>query len=261
MKFLISSITIPLIISAFSFSARAFDAPVNCTPFGNSEQPFERDYKFLNSKEAIDQDALATYQGEHRLKGRAYWDQNQRAYVLPYSQSGVPLTQNFIKGLSAHFAKALENRYADAIIYPDMGHAHLVLPTQEWIDTKKSTEDMTARVNAALASPRIKALYHTAEMVHIKEGDFAKGRMPQDPWKLWRYFSRNLLGSFESLPSLEVLWAGPKAVYNTVREVPSMTEVTTVYFVAHKSGCFPFKAPEGEKFFDITFETIPYKKN
>lgn len=260
MKFPNTSIFIALVISAFSFAASAIEVSSRCTPFGNSEIPFERDYKFLNSKEAIDQEALAVYQGERRLKGRAYWDQSQGAYVLPYSRGEVKLTGNFINGLAAHFAKALENRYADAIIYPDMGHAHLVLSTKEWLEIKKSSEDMATRANKALASPFIKALYHTAEMVHIKEGDFAKGRMPQDPWKLWRYFSRNLLGGFESLPSVEVLWAGPKVIYNTVREVPGMTEFTTIYFVANKSGCFPFKSPEGEKFFDITFETIPYKQ-
>lgn len=252
-------LTICMVFSLLPRAAQASDHRATCTPFTTSEQPFERDYQILNSKEDIDQDSISTYEGERRLKGRAYWDTQQSAFVLPYSKGLVKINDRVIKGLAAHFSKALQNRYADAIIYPDMGHAHLVLPDDEWTAIKTSTPETVLRINQTFLSPHLKALYHTAEMLQIKEGHFATGRLPQDPWKLWRYFSRNLLGGFENLPSLEVLWAGPTATYNTVRSIPQMTEVSTIYFVANKSGCFPFNSPEGEKYFDVTFETIPYK--
>jgi hypothetical protein len=243
---------------AHSF-AEAEVTPSACTPTSPSEIPLKRDYKILRTKAEIDQYAEKIYKSDARLMGRAYWDTTLNSIVIPYSEGSVKVAASFIDGIAGHLTMALKNQYADGIIYPDMGHVHLLLPTPEWEELKTSTADKNIRMEKVLASNTLKALYHTVEMVQLKDGDFAKGTFPQDPWKLWRYFTRNLLGTFNGLNSVEVIWASPSATYNTVRDVAGMTEVTTLYFSATHNACLPFATKDGEKYFDITFETIPYE--
>lgn len=249
-----------LIVMFLSSSGQAFEIPHTCTPSLDSERPLERDYEILKSKTDLEINGSEIYAAEVRLKGRAYWNPKIQHFVIPYGGSLAKLPQKFIEGLTAHFNQAFTNQYADALVYSDMGHAHLEMPTQQWQELKASIPDPVLRVEEVLSSPNLKALYHTVEMVQIKEGDFVKGPLPQDPWKLWRYFTRNLLGIFGDPHPVEVVWAGPNATYNTVRSIPEMTEVTTLYFSWNKSACFPFKIGSGKKYFDISFETIPYKK-
>lgn len=243
----------------FSFAVAAAAAPrPTCTPFAAGESPWQRDYRILTSKTELEQTDRAGYEGRERLKDRAFFDGTTKSFQIPYSDAAARVPDRFIDGLAAHLGKALTNQYADAVTYVDMGHAHLLAPAEEWTRLKASGSAIE-RMEKLLALPRLKALYHTAEMIQLKDGDFARGTFPQDPWKLWRYFSRNLLGTFEGERSLEVVWAGAGPTYNTVREIPGMTEIATLYFVSHHDGCFRFESKDGERFFDMTFEIIPYR--
>lgn len=249
------------IITFTALWGHAGDIRKTCTPTSSTEPPLTRGYRLLQSYDDIAQEAQNTYSSDRRLKGRAYWDSNMNTLVLPYGRTTVKLPPKFTDGLGTHLTKSLQNRYVDGIIYSDMGHVHLLLPSDEWKKIKDENSLQAARLEKALTSPNLKALYHTAEMVQLKEGDFAKGSFPQDAWKLWRYFSRNLLASFDEESPLEVIWAGAKPIYNTVRTIPEMTEFSTLYFSANHNGCIPFSSAEGISFFDLTADSIPYEMN
>lgn len=248
-----------ILLGSFSRAAANLETRGACSPFGDKELPLQRDYKFLNSKSDIESAFKKIYSSDRRLLDRAYWDASAKSIVIPYSSHTARIPSAFWEGVANHISKALKNEYANGVIYADLGHMHILVPEKIWADIKSTSTDAVMRMEKALAAPETKALYHTAEMVQIKEGDFAKGAFPQDPWKLWRYFSRNLFGSFTGEKNVEVLWAGEKAIYNTVRSLPNFTEVTTLYFSANHNGCFSYTENSEEKYFDMTFQTIPYE--
>lgn len=256
-KFLVSSLVFafltPNVLQA-SLESRTF-----CTPFATGEKPFERNYEIYQNKQDLQNYVSQVYQGSRRLHDRAYWDTKEKSLVLPYAGTAIKVPAAFWEGLSKQFSQALKNDYATGVVYPDMGHIHILLPSSSWERIKKSAESKALRIEALLSSPEVQALYHTAEMVQLKVGDFATGTFPQDPWKLWRYFTRNLLGTFHPAAQLEVIWAGEKPKYNTVREIAGMTEVSVLYFIANREGCIPFAAEGTTKYFDMTFSTIPYE--
>ncbi len=232
----------------------------SCTPFNDKELPFERDYKLLNTKAEIQSYYDKVYNGDRRLMARAYWDASQKTIVLPYSSGNARVPAAFWEGVASHITQAFKNDYVNGLIYPDLGHIHVLVPTKTWDELKVSTPQSIERIEKVFALSETKALYHTAEMVQLKQGDFAKGTYPQDPWKLWRYFTRNLLGSFIGEKNVEVIWAGEKPTYNTVRSLPGYTDVVTLYISSNHNACLSFHENGTEKFFDITAETIPYEK-
>lgn len=230
-----------------------------CIPFSESEKPFARDYTFYEDKKTLLAYAKEVYEASRRLQKRAYWNADAESLVVPYGTTDIKVSAKFWQGLSGHITQALKRDYANAVVYPDLGHAHLLLPTAAWEAIKNNNSSNETRMEKVLASDQIQFLYHTAEMIQVKDGDFTKGTFPQDPWKLWRYFSRNLLGTTQNQNSLEVVWAGEKAIYNTVRSMPGMTEVSTVYFISNHRGCLPYQLDTTTQFFDFTFATIPYE--
>jgi hypothetical protein len=242
----------------YSLAVQAAPKP-ECVTFAEGEKPLTRESKVLVSKSELEEGFRKKYDGVERLKARAFWSASRGVYLIPYSGSAAVVSDVFIQGVTKHVSTAIKNRYADAVYYSDFGHAHLLLPESEWQQIK-TIDDPANRMTAILKSSSLKALYHTVENVQLKEGDFTHGAFPQDPWKLWRYFSRNLLGSFGDSAGLEVIFAGPDALYNTVRDIPGMANVSTIYISANRGACFPYAGDKAEMYFDLTFETIPYEQ-
>lgn len=262
-----SLVAIAVGVAGASWGMSALATPVknNCLPYdARTESPLTRKPLVIEQRQELDQEITENYAAENRLKGRAYRNPSETVTVS-YGNRPIPVSENFISGMSGHIAKALREEWVDGITYSDMGHMHLMLPTPEYEDLKTSEEDRSARMIQILASPELQALYHTAEMVKLKDGDFARGTVSTEPWKAHRYATRNLLGSFvrggDDYP-LDVLMTAINDTYNTVRSIAGMTEVSTMYFSANKNGCFQAVAPDGRALgFDITFEEIPYENS
>lgn len=229
-----------------------------CGPFQASETQVYRDARIFHSKQELEEQFHRLYESGHRLNARAYYDSSLNELRLPYRDHSVPLSKSFVNGLIRHIELAHKNSYVDYVYYPDMGHGHLYLPKQEW-ERLKQTQDPVKRMERVLQSPHLKALYHTVELLQIKEGDFASGSLPQDPWKLWRYFSRNLLGDFQADPRLEVVFAGSDQFYNTVRNLEGYVEVTIFYISSSKDGCLSYGVKDETLHFDVTLEGPGYE--
>lgn len=212
-------------------------AGADCSPSNNDSAPLSRIIQIFQNQEELKDAYNQTYLSPSRFADRAFLEADH--ILIPYGKSKTQVPRSFIQRTIEHIDRALKNHYVDYVFYPDLGHMHLYLPSQEWSEIKKN-ENASQRLIALLSSKNLKSLYHTFELFQVKEGDFANGKLPQDPWKLWRYFSRNLLGSYGDQDRLEVIFAGANAQYNTVRSLEGMTEVTTLYVSSNKNGCFPY---------------------
>lgn len=175
------------------------------------------------------------YTGGRRLANRAYLENGR--YRLP-DWGEVPLPEAVIAAVVSHVEQALAAGYADHVVYSDMGHVHVYAPSPGggWsVDIERSD---------------LKFVYHTAEMIRLREGDWFKGELVPDPYLRWRYYSRNLLGVLDPEKGLTILFE-KKGAYNTVRGLPSHREITTLYFSASEQGCFAFRTPAGLRYLDI----------
>lgn len=242
-----------------SFSTTGYAASSHCLPESKEDQLIYRDHQIFHSKEELKQSFETLYRSGRRLHGRLFFDETKKIHLAPYGKSLLTIPNSFLEGVTRHIEKALKNSYVDHLFYPDMGHGHIYLPLKEWENIKASTSSTSQQLNMVLKSPSVKVLYHTAELLQIKEGDFATGDLPSDPWKLWRYFSRNLFGHFGKRPQLEVLYAGSKKIYNTVREISGHVDISIFYLSSTKNGCLSYLHSEKQHYYDLSFKNIPHK--
>lgn len=247
-----------IILSATLSLLTSHAALSQCHPDQPSDQLIYRDFQIFHSKDQLKQSFNELYQSERRLKNRVFLSSSTHDYQAPYDGTLINLPKSFLLGVSRHIEKALKNSYIDYLFYPDMGHGHLYLPKKKWEQIKTLTGNKSERLLKALHSPSLKILYHTAELLQIKEGDFATGKLPSDPWKLWRYFSRNLLGHFNEGYELEVLYAGDKQIYNTVREIKNHVNVSIFYMSSTKKGCLSYSHSKRQLHYDLSFSNIPW---
>lgn len=229
-----------------------------CTPYSPAETPVYRDARIFHSRQELEDQFNQLYDSGHRLKARAYYDSLTSSVQIPYRNGSIEAPDLFVQGLIRHIELAHKNSYVDYVYYPDMGHGHLYLPREEWTQLKR-IQDLAQRMEKVLQSENLKVLYHTVEALQVKEGDFVSGTFPNDPWKLWRYFSRNLLGNFRAEPGIEVLFAGSDQVYNTVRKMDGHTQITVLYMSSSKDGCLPYDAKGRTYHFDFTLEGPSYE--
>jgi hypothetical protein len=183
----------------------------------------------------------ALYSSGQRLNHRVYWDESEQSYLAETDRGLIHLPKDFLAHLQTHFALALARGYADLLFYSDLGHGHLLVPA-----SKKLSFAM------ALASPSLKVLYHTAELLKMRDGFSPDAPLPQDPWLAWRYFSRNVLADNQTGENLAVLFAKPPA-YNTVRAIEGYREIGTFLVSASKEGCFPYEQGGKTLYFDLAF--------
>jgi hypothetical protein len=178
----------------------------------------------------------ALYESEKRLKHRAYLVNG--SFTAPYRGKNVQIPETFLAQVKIQAELMLERGNADHLFYSDLGHGHLLLPEGEESQT----------MEAVLASPHLKILYHTAELLEMRKGSL--GPLPTDSALAWRYYSRNVLAHGRELA---VLFAHG-AIYNTVREIPGYREVGTFYISGSRDGCFPYRQGERRLFFDLSLQ-------
>ena len=73
-----------------------------------------------------------------RLPKRAYFEPQSGQIKLPFRSDlggDVPVPPQFIENIRHHVEISLKRKYADAVIFSDMGHSHFLIP-QEIYDEK-----------------------------------------------------------------------------------------------------------------------------
>lgn len=180
------------------------------------------------------------YDSPKRLPERAYFDQNRNQFILPAGLGDEKvLPPRMITAIQSHLENALRDGYADFLFYPDMGHMHLYIPD--------AALKLVAADEVDLNDPEILFLYHTAELIRLREGDWFLGPLVPDQWLQWRYFSRNLVGRNRPDSDVRVIFAKDEK-YNTVRQLPGYREFTTLYVSANVNGCFQLQGGKPWRF-------------
>lgn len=194
------------------------------------------DWPIYSNVETLKSDFDILYNSTQRLKNPAYWDGEK--HMLSDSQS-QELPYKVISAIATHISQAIENNYAEAVSYPDMGHVHVLIPES----TSKPSTDVLKRNDLLF-------LYHTAELLKMQQGSLGSP-LVEDSWLQWRYFSRNFIGTLDKNQNLAIIYSN-STYYNTVRSIPGYTEWTTLYLSASHDGCFEYKHKTQTKYFDIS---------
>lgn len=232
-----------------------------CAPQAENEPlVYLSDFKWGMSLEAMGKKFDFIYASGKRLKGRAYYDEKERAYLVQKNNGTVRLTPEFLRNVRRHIEIALERRYADYVFFPDMGHSHLYIPEAEWPPIQEIPGERVHELyTKMLALPSLKVLYHTAEQLGVKEGERNNGPFPQDKILLWRYFTRNPVGDNTTGENVAPVFAFTNNVYNTVGELKGHASWSAGFSIsASKDGCFAYTAPGGKELrFDLSLDDLP----
>lgn len=211
-----------------------------------------------------DMDAKFTeiYNSGKRLADRARWNVNLNRYELILhtvrGRHPVPISDDFINTVRSHIERALSLRYADYIFYPDMGHAHLLIPIQFYEETIKkiSLENQHEVYHRVLAHPDTRFLYHTAEQ--LKMLDDSNQLLP-DRYTGWRYFTRNLVAAND--PSWHIdIHHNLDSIGNAVCQAPAGYYLWSAgfYISASKYGCFAYHRGQTTRHFDTSLTDFPH---
>lgn len=244
----------------FALTAQA-DSTLCRKQQANEPLIYMSEFKWGQSLAAMKEKSEQIYKSGKRLKGRAFYDELTKGYVIELDSGRVRLTNEFIRNVTRHIEINLERRYADFVFFPDMGHSHLYIPEKDWEELDKiPPSERHTLYEKMLALPSLQMLYHTAEQLAVKEGERGEGAFPQDKILLWRYFSRNPVGDNTTGENVAPRFAFNNNSYNTVHELAGYHSWSAGYTLsASKDGCFSFKAPDGQEFrFDISLEDLPY---
>jgi hypothetical protein len=238
----------------FSFDRNFFFNEENCR---NSNPPFltRRDYEFEEfkqetgityyaSREKIKERFDSLFSSRRRLRNRLFLDQDLGQFVLPHSSENLRVSTSFLNFLAHHFEEAMRMNVIEFFYYPDFGHAHLYIPSNE---AKRSIEEQ-------LANPQLKIVYHTAEKLMMKNG---RQERDSHEYRQFRYRTRNLVGGFDERGSLEVHYAHKNQKFNTLHEIPGTQDYIktggSLYMSASKNGCIGYLHDGKKKYFDISF--------
>lgn len=157
----------------------------------------------------------------------------------------VPFPEHIAATIIRHTHQALEKNYAQHVFFPDMGHGHFYLPQNKAVLLNSTTHNDVSRWTSLMNDPELVILYHTRENYDLSES-------LTHPDISFYNEHRNLLGSWSNPDILQVL-AGPGGTPNTVRVIPNMASVGTIYFSATAKGCFPFTTNNSPLFLDFSF--------
>ncbi len=266
-KFIQAIVTYCFIICILLSNAMALEE-LNLNPNCNNESSplfIYDEYKWGLNYNDIEIDFLESYTLEKRLEGRAYVNENSKIMVPIITPKGkkleFELLPHALNIITKHIENALENRYADKIYFPDMGHGHFLIPEHIWetISEKYSLEEKHLYYKALFNEPEVKILYHAAEQIQMTEtfiDDLGNKRnsdaLLKDKAIQWRYYTRNIIGNLTT-GNLNVRLASTEK-FNTLTALPGYTKRDSFHINANKNGCFPFKQNGKTLFFDLSFQ-------
>jgi hypothetical protein len=194
------------------------------------------------------------YESDKRLPRRAYWSVSKAGYELPYYKDRggvVELPAAFARAVSGHIEAAYRQKVIDGVFFPDMGHAHLLIP-KDLYESKYSryaVKDFGKMYADLFSDPRVEVLYHTAEQLETRGED---GRLVDDEWVRHRYKTRNIVG--KNAPSGDLRFEqNPDSRANTVGSVDGFHWWGAGFNLsANKNGCFTYSAKGKSYRFDIS---------
>ncbi len=203
------------------------------------------------------------YNSESRLKDRFYFDGEGYKTDLetPYGVKKISVPQNFLDSVNTHIEKALKRGYVDYIFMPDMGHSHYFVPSDLYKEavTDVPLEEVSRVYENLMNMKDLKILYHTAEQLKVRDDN---DELLKDPHIMWRYMTRNLVGSNDTLPVLDLLH-NTESDKNTSHDYdPNYTYYGAGYYISsNKNGCFTYKKGDKTYNYDITFSEYPYNED
>jgi hypothetical protein len=243
---------------AFAFaqlsSSPAASAPRCAAPAPNEPRLKQSDFHWNMTPAEIKAKAEEIYAGGKRLPARAHFDRQKNAFVFSRNGMQVRLPGRLIKSVTRHIEEALRLDYVDAVIFPDMGHSHFLIPSVYYDKEIASlAADDPGTLTKIFEYPETRVLYHTGEQVKFKEGE----DLLPDPKLRWRYYVRNLAGDNGDDPKLEIHFAAGEK-FNTVRDVPGYFYWGAGFNIsASRDGCFPYRHNGQTYYFDMSLEDLP----
>ncbi len=242
------------------------DQPINaarCQP-QTADEPklYNEDFAWNQSATEINERFQNLYDSGKRLDGRVYFDAEQNAFIAPVEVASTAkkksaLTpESFIQNVTRHIETAHRLRYADWLIFSDMGHSHFHIPQKVWEEKFAPIPAMERAqlYESLMQEPTLRVLYHLAEQLKTTD----ESKMPiQDRWLQWRHYTRNPVGYNDGKVDLEI-FADLREFANTVREIPGHRLYSAGFNVsASKNGCFAYTDQNGEtRYFDISYSDL-----
>lgn len=220
---------------------------------------YSSDFKWNMSLDEIKSAADMMYKSEKRLAKRAYYDERMKSFVFPEAAErggNVRIPVQFIKTVAKHVEKGFEREYIDAVIFPDMGHSHFLIPNAFY---KKELEIIPVEkfnllYEKIMANKDIKVVYHTAEQLKVLD----ESKKLMDDKKLqWRYYTRNLVGHNTADPDIELVNATTTSPANTMSGMDGYYWWGGGFNIhANKNGCFSFKKAGKTMYFDLSLHDL-----
>ena len=197
------------------------------------------------------------YHSDKRLKDRVFF--NGKNFVFPYRYQGeskdIKINETFIKSIIKHVESALERKYVDFIIFPDMGHSHFFIPKKFYNEVLSPipVSNNNIMYEKMFAHPELKILYHTAEQLKMKEGD----ELINDRHIQWRFYTRNLVGDNKAQGHMELIHAKDNNA-NTARDYKDNYKYWGAGFniSANRNGCFPYQYNGKTYYFDLSLKDL-----
>lgn len=234
----------------------------NCRPWSEGEpQLYYDDLKRDVGMTDLAAQYQRIYSSDKRLAKRVYWNERLERFESPFvAEDGGPIAvpEIFIRSVIRHIERALELHYVNWVFMGDMGHSHYFIPNEVW-EAKYSRYPRNRLAQfweAAVADPRVKFLYHTAEYLHMLEAD---SHPVDDPVVRWRLKTRNLVGDNRPDSDLITIQATTGAdrlvAINTAGpgDFPGYEYGAGFLISANEHGCFAYESAGKTVHFDISW--------
>lgn len=243
---------------AMNVFAQTNPDPRRCQPEKSGEIPvYSNDFKWGLSLADVKSLSGVMYDSQKRLAKRAYYDETLKTLVFPYDSSrggNVKIPAAFLKAVQRHVEKSFERNYIDAVMFPDMGHSHFLIPEALY---KKQLDPIPPNQFNQLYEKmfnmkEMKVVYHTAEQLSVMDGN---KKLLDDKKLQWRYYTRNLVGQNLPEPDLELVNATATSDANTMGEadMPGYHWWGAGFNIhANKNGCIGFKKGNQIMYFDLS---------
>jgi hypothetical protein len=249
-----------IIFVFYSLTGAAALDTKRCLPELPGEIPvYSSDYKWDLTLDEITDIAISMYRSEKRLAQRAYYDRSMKSFVFPEGESlggKVRIPEQFAKTIVKHVEKAFERGYVDALIFPDMGHSHFLVPMDFY---KQEIEPLPLSqfnfiYQKIMQNKDVKVVYHTAEQLRFMDEN---KKLIDDKKLQWRFYTRNLVGHNTPEPDLEIFNATAENSANTMGEIRGYRWWGGGFNIhANKKGCFEFKRGGKAYYFDLSLRDL-----
>lgn len=227
-----------------------------CAKEISSDFVYSEDFSWGVTLAEIKEKEELIYLSGKRLKERAYTRDGKIYFSVEDDEAEISL--HFIEGLIKQVENAFEQKYVDALIFPDMGHSHFFIPMDIYNKDIKPIKNRKLRYEKMYSMPELKILYHTAEQLKMVDENKI---LINDDELIWRYNTRNIVGDLNGSP-LEVI-VNDKSPFNTAHDYGAEGEYR--YWGAGFNisgsidGCFSYRRNGKDFYFDISLKDLESK--